>query len=144
MIKPVPKSHKIIGILAILFGLVAFIPLINFENNNLIFTESKKYLIRYSLIISFISGGLYFIGMGILQYVGVLVPYYLAKDNEYEKAKNHVFSFVLMSPFLFVLSMLLFFESDNLKFKFLWSLMVLFFTWNFASGIKIIRKSLNK
>ena len=76
MIKPVPKSHKIIGILAILFGLVAFIPLINFENNNLIFTESKKYLIRYSLIISFISGGLYFIGMGILQYVGVLVPYY--------------------------------------------------------------------
>ena len=139
MIKPVSQSHKIIGILAILFGLMAFIPLINFDESKLVWTESKNFIVRYSLVISFISGGLFFIVMGVLQYVGVIIPYYQVGENKYEKAKTHVASTALATPILFALSTLLYSESDNTTFKIAWTIMLLCFTWSFICGIKTIK-----
>ena len=82
MIKPVHKSYKIVGVLARLIGLLAFFPLINFTNSNLVWDESNNFIFRYSLVIFLVFGGLYFIVMGVLQYFGILLPYYKVGEKE--------------------------------------------------------------
>jgi hypothetical protein len=139
MNKPVSKSHKIIGILSVLFGLMAFIPFIYFDENKLVWNEANHFIGRYSLVLSLISGGLFFIIMGILQYIGFLIPYYVVGENKYEKAKIHVTTTILSIPILFSLSIALFSESDNTKIKIVWSIMLFYIAWLFISGVKTIK-----
>ena len=80
MSQAVPRSHKLMGLIAVLFGIAAFIPIINFDPGKMVVQGSNDFIVRYSLVSSLISGGLIFMVPGILNFIRKLASYCIKGD----------------------------------------------------------------
>lgn len=134
-------KNKLIGMLGIVFGLVCFLPLVAGERGKLVLGAYDLFIVKYSLIIVFINGGLLFIIFGVLIYLGIIVPYYSADKSKYKRAKHNLLLMVLSLPFWVSISIAIFSMGRSSVVKILWIFVLIYITWIFLSSVKILRTS---
>lgn len=134
-------KDKLIGMLGIVFGLVCFLPLVAGERGKLILRAYDLFIVKYSLIIVFINGGLLFIIFGVLIYLGIVVPYYSAYKSKYERAKHNLLLIVLSLPFWVSISIVIFAMGRSSALKLLWIFVLIYIAWILVSSAKILRSS---
>jgi len=87
-------TTKIIGALGIVFGLLVFSAFIILDWRKLIIPVSDIFVVKYTLVIMFINGGVWSLVVGVLVFFGLFIP-----ETEYEKARNSLLGWLLASPF---------------------------------------------
>ena len=88
-------NNKIIGIIGVVFGLLAFSPFFIGDRSKLIVPVSDILLVKYFIVVLFVNGGLFFLLGGILAFLGLSIP-----RTKYEKARNSLIAMAFLSPFL--------------------------------------------
>ena len=91
---PTNLTTKIIGVLGIIFGLLVLSALIILDWGKLIIPVSDIFVVKYTIVIMFINGGVWFLVAGVLVLIGRFIP-----QTEYEKARNNLLGMLLASPF---------------------------------------------
>jgi hypothetical protein len=139
------KANKIIAVLGIFFGMLAFAPLFTLEKSKLILINHTFFLVRYFKIILLLNGSLFFIVLGVLFYTGFLVPYFYA--NTYEKAKIHLVSGILSAPTWVSISITLFIVAKSSNFEtifilliVLWVVLIAYFSYSIHSSLKVLKE----
>ncbi len=75
-------KNKLVGVFGVLFGILCVLPVVIFDSGKFIIDDSPYFFVKYFIVITFINSGLYFIVFGILNYLGVIVPYFEKSINE--------------------------------------------------------------
>jgi len=91
---PTNLTTKIIGALGIIFGLLVFSALIILDWRKLIIPVSDIFVVKYTIVIFLINGGVWFLLVGVLVLIGRFIP-----QTQYEKARNNLLGMLLASPF---------------------------------------------
>jgi len=91
---PTNLTTKIIGVLGIIFGLLVLSALIILDWGKLIIPVSDIFVVKYTIVIMFINGGVWFLVAGVLVLIGRFIP-----QTGYEKARNNLLGMLLASPF---------------------------------------------
>lgn len=135
------SNNKLIGILGIVFGLICFCSFLAGDNTKLIIPISNLFLVKYFMVISIINGGMYFIIAGLVILSGIFAPSYAKTKIEHKKtkAKGLLFSVFLLSPFLLSFFATIFSMSQNVFWKILGSLALIYITWLVYSNVRILR-----
>lgn len=137
-------QRKIIGICGIIVGIVCISFLFIIGLNELIDPTTNFIFVKYLFPISLINGGIYFIVFGILNYTGILIPYYDEYISEYEKAKNIIVSAVLLIPFWVCFFCTLFYFARSIKWKIIGSMAFIYIIYLIYVNIKILCKNRSK
>ena len=135
------EKNKIIGIIAVVFGLFCFTPFLVSDKGKLIINESTCFLAKYFIVITFVNGGLFFVILGIFILRGLLTPYYCVAATEYDKAKTQLFGVVIGIPFWISSTATIFSMSKGIFWKSLWFLALIYILWLFISSIIDLRKA---
>lgn len=133
-------KNKLVGVFGVLFGILCVLPVVIFDSGKFIIDDSPYFFVKYFIVITFINSGLYFIVFGILNYLGVIVPYFEKSINEYERAINHIISIVLSVPIWLCASLSVFVASQNTKWKVILGVVLLCILWLLFSSVQEIRK----
>jgi len=133
------SNNKLIGMLGIILGFLCLGSFLAINNNKLIIPVTNFFLAKYFLIILIINCGIYLIIFGILNFTGVLVPYYSEATTKYERAKHHVLGIILSIPVWISISSVIFF-SKSMVWKILGSLALIYIIWLFYSNVKVLKK----
>lgn len=123
------------GIISIVMGLACFTPFLFSDVTNLIVNESNIFIVKYSLIILLINGGLYFITLGMLILKGEIVPFICAHDK-IDKIKNSLLGTLFMVPAFLSISLLIFELSNSMAWKVIWSFIVVAILISLYSDIR--------
>ena len=135
------SKSKVIGILGIILGLLCFGSFFAIDRSKLIIPVSSLILVKYIIIIGIINFGFLLIIFGVLNYIEVLIPYYTEGINKYEKAKNILFSIVLLIPFWSSFFTTIFVMSKTMLWKILGSLAMIYITWLLYCSVKVLKKA---
>lgn len=131
-------KRKFIGICGIVLGVFCIGILFIFDRDEFILSISTNFIVKYFLLILFINSGIYFIVFGILNYIGILIPYYSEDITEYEKAKNIITGFVLSFPFWVCIFYILVFLSKSIKWKIVGSLAFIYIIFIMCKSIRLL------
>ena len=134
------SNNKLIGMLGIILGSLCLGSLLAIDNNKLIIPVTNFFLAKYFLIILIINCGIYLIIFGILNFTGVLVPYYSKTITKYERAKHHLLGIILSIPVWISISSVIFVASKTMVWKILGSLALIYIIWLFYSNVKVLKK----
>lgn len=135
-------NRRIIGILGFLLGISIIIVLyilIYRQNSNIIFNKSDIFTVKYFLPILFINGAFFFITFGILNFFGILKPYYSNDIDEYDKAKNSLLSIILTVPTWVSGTILILNIVDQQLFIILWLVIIFGIFISLISNIKTLK-----
>lgn len=133
------SNNKLKGILGILLGLLCFGSFLAVDNSKLIIPVTGFFLAKYFLIILIINCGIYLIIFGILNFTGVLVPYYSEGITKYERAKHHLIGIILSIPVLMSVSSVIFVVSGSMIWKIAGSLALAYIAWLLFSSAEVLR-----
>lgn len=133
-------KRKFIGILGIILGLLCFGSFFAIDRSKLIISISSLILVKYLIVIGIINFGFSLIVFGVLNYIEVLIPYYTEGITKYEKAKNILFSIVLLVPFWLSFFTTIFVMSKTMLWKILGSLALIYIAWLLYSSVKVLKK----
>ena len=134
------SNNKLIGMLGIILGFLCLGSFLAIDNNKLIIPVTNFFLAKYFLIILIINCGIYLIIFGILNFTGVLVPYYSKAITKYERAKHHLLGIILSIPVWISISSVIFVVSKSIVWKILGSLALIYIIWLFYSNVKVLKK----
>lgn len=134
-------STKLVGTLGIFAGVLCLLSFAVGDNSKLIIPISKVFLVKYFVVIALVNGGIMFIGLGFLTYVGFLVPYYSKDITDREIAKNNVLCIALLVPFWVSLFSTIFILAGSVFWKVLGGALFVYIAHLFSSGIKVIRNA---
>ena len=136
------SNNKVIGIIGIILGLFCLGSFLIGDNAKLIIPLSSLFLVKYSVVICIINGGLYFSIVGILGLMGIIVPTDALKSTEYKrrKAKGFLISAVLLSPLLLSFFTTVFVLSESALWKVLGSLALIYAGWLVYSNITVLKE----
>ena len=103
----------------------------------------NSFIINNCPVIMTVNGGIGFIALGILTYIGILIPAYSYEykdyDNlDYEKAKVNFFSVTAFSPFLYALSVVVIYLGESTMYKVLWTLFIGSFIYYFIVSFRVL------
>lgn len=135
------SKSKVIGTLGIILGLLCFGSFFAIDRSKLIIPVSSLILVKYIIIIGIINFGFLLIIFGVLNYIEFLIPYYTEGINKYEKAKNILFSIVLLIPFWSSFFTTIFVISKTMLWKILGSLAMIYITWLLYRSFKVLKKA---
>lgn len=121
------------GLIFIFMGASGFTVMM-LAKDKMIFNESSLFLAKYSLIFLLSSGGLYFVIYGFLLLFGVLTPY-INSENKANKIKTDFLFAIFFLPAFLPVSLLLFTESNNNKFKLIFALIIAVLGWQAVCGV---------
>ncbi|MCI5120208.1 MAG: hypothetical protein D3908_03260 [Candidatus Electrothrix sp. AUS4] len=110
------------------------------DKNNLVGPDNEPFFTRYFVVILFINGGLYFLILGFLQYIGFISPYYSEEKTDYDKAKFTVTSTFLAFPIIVAGIAATVVESNVMSWKFIGFFLGLYWLVEFLSGIAVLVK----
>ena len=134
------SKRKLIGILGIILGLLCFGSFFAIYRSKLIIPISSLILVKYLIVIGIINFGFSLIIFGVLNYIEVLIPYHTEGITKYEKAKNILFSIVLLVPFWLSFFTTIFVISKTMLWKILGSLALIYIAWLLYSSVKVLKK----
>jgi len=134
------SNNKLIGILGIILGFLCLGSFLAIDNNKLIISVTNFFLAKYFIIILIINCGIYLIVFGILNFTGVLVPYYSDTTTKYERAKHHLLGIMLSIPVWISISSVIFVVSKSMVWKIFGSLALIYIIWLFYSNVKVLKK----
>ena len=126
--------------LGIILGFLCLGSFLAIDNNKLIIPVTNFFLAKYFLIILIINCGIYLIIFGILNFTGVLVPYYSKTITKYERAKHHLLGIILSIPVWISIASVIFVVSKTMVWKILGSLALIYIIWLFYSNVKVFKK----
>jgi len=134
------SKMKLIGILGIILGLLCFGSFFAIDKSKLIIPISSLILVKYLIVIGIINFGFSLIIFGVLNYIEVLTPYYTEGITKYEKAKNILFSIVILVPFWLSFFTTIFVMSKTMLWKILGSLALIYIAWLLYSSVQVLKK----
>ena len=134
------SKRKLIGILGIILGLLCLGSFFAIDRSKLIIPISSLILVKYLIVIGIINFGFSLIIFGVLNYIEVLIPYYTEGITKYEKAKNILFSIVLLVPFWLSFFTTIFVMSKTMLWKILGGLALIYIAWLLYSSVKVLKK----
>lgn len=134
-------KERFFGLLAIVIGIVLLlIPLSPHLRGRLIWEGADIFFVKYSIIITFVFGGLAFVIMGILTFFGVVTTYYSEEiENKYEKAKLDVIAIMIASPILITYSFIMFSVVEKIFYKTIWALFMMITLYRLITNIHILQ-----
>ena len=135
------SDNRIIGCLSIIFGLLFIIALFCLDKSKLIFRDSNLFLVRFFIPILFVNTGLYLAIFGVLQLIGILVPYRSESISKEDKAKHHVLAGFLAAPIFISMISTIFTLSKSIFWKLAGIVIVVYYIWMMLSGISILKKA---
>ena len=136
-------NNKIVGIFGVIFGLailIVFFIGVSMHHDNIINYRSKVFAVKYFIPIVFINGAFYSIIFGILNYFEFLKPY-LDNNDEYDKAKNHFFSIILLIPTWVSVTALIINRVDKKLPIVIWFIILIIICIVFLYSIKTIKNN---
>ena len=92
-------NNKVVGIIGVIFGSIGIASLFIGDINDLVIPLSDIFFVKYAVIIGILNCSSYFIVIGVLIFIGKLMPYYKGV-SKYEKAKSHFFTVIFLIPFV--------------------------------------------
>lgn len=134
------EHKKVIGSLGVVVGIAIGLATFFINNENLIARDTDFFLVKYFIIILLTNCSLYFIVYGVLQFIGIIVPYYSEGKTEIDKAKNSVCSVMLILPIIISGTATVFVKSNSLTLKTLWLCFLLYCFFSFFAGLKRLMK----
>jgi len=134
------SKRKLIGILGIILGLLCLGSFFAIDRSKLIIPISSLILVKYLIVIGIINFGFSLIFFGVLNYIEVLIPYYTEGITKYEKAKNILFSIVLLVPFWLSFFTTIFVMSKTMLWKILGILALIYIAWLLYSSVMVLKK----
>jgi hypothetical protein len=137
--KDLYSNNKVIGIVGVIFGSIGFASLFAGDINDLLIPFSNNIFIKYAVIIGISYGSMYFIIMGILIYIGKIMPSHRG-ISKYERAKNHLFTNLFLAPFIPLGIFMIIVLKEKYFWKFLGLLMIIYWCWSVHSSIRILKE----
>ena len=134
------SNNKLKGTLGILLGLLCFGGFFAIDNSKLVIPVTDSFLAKYFLIILIINCGIYLIVFGILNFTGILVPYYSEGITKYERAKHHLIGIILSIPVWMSVASVIFVVSGSMIWKITGGLALIYIIWLLYSSIKVLKK----
>ena len=92
-------NNKVVGIIGVIFGSIGIVSLFIGDINDLVIPLSDIFFVKYAVIIGILNCSSYFIAIGILIFIGKLMPYYKGVSR-YEKARSHFFTIIFLITFV--------------------------------------------
>ena len=137
----ISSRDRYVGIFGILLGIFCFGSFFIGNNENLIVPRSDIFLVKYSILITIINGGFYFIIVGILGLLGV---YRLGNseaqiENKKTKAKGTLLSFIILTPFFLAIFTTIFAISHGFLWKILGGFAIIYLGYLLYKSILTIR-----
>ena len=136
-------GNRVAGAIFFLLGSLFIFYL--FYSQRLILDNYSFFFARYFKIISAAYGGIVLVFLGILYFIGFLIPYY--KANTCEKAKNNIITSIFGLPFfafLLITTSVSFNSSKIIKYKILGVIfpatMVMYCLWSFYSSFNTLKE----
>lgn len=112
------KNHKYAGALAFLLGGACLIPVFVLDSTALVLDRYASFLARYFKLILCTNASLLFLSVGILFWMGLLVPYYSADRRQ--RAKLDVFCGLIGAPILVSVTVTAYAVANKEDSLFLW------------------------
>ena len=134
------SNNKLIGILGIILGFICLGSFLVIDINKLIIPVTSFFLAKYFPIILIVNCGIYLIIFSILNFIGVLAPYYSKAITKYERAKHHQLGIILSLPVWISMSSVIFVVSESIIWKILGSLALIYIAWLLYSSVKVLKK----
>ncbi len=131
-------NHRSIGILGVIFGLVGLSIFFIRDVNELILSNSNIFFVKYFTVILAINGSFFFILLGVLLFLGKLIP-----SNKYEKARNNLLALAFTSPCIVSLVTTVLTQSDSMLWTIVGWTMLLCFLFEVFHSFKIISTNRN-
>lgn len=134
-------NRKLIGAVGVIFGLLTLISLLVIDRNKFIIPVSDIFIIKYSIIISIINGGLWFTIFGILILTEAL-PNPADAKNEIEyrqiRAKGFLLGTLSASPFFISFFATILVLSTSNLWKILGGGALVYVAWSVYSNVRIL------
>lgn len=129
-------QRKIVGGLATFIGVAIWLFPIFIRNDNIINRNVDIFLVKYFLVIFVANAGLYFVVMGVMQYIGA-IPTFSESDSSDDPINDKitVLRYVLIAPFIVSGTATIIVTSDKLAFVSIWILFVLYLTYSFMTSL---------
>lgn len=131
------KNYPLISLSSIAIGIFCLVFLFFFDSDELMaryVDPSTAKIVGPTILI---NGGLYFIFLGIMFWIGKMVPYY--KADKLEKAKHNLWGGLICSPFFICISLIAI-MSQNYILKFLGAGFLLMFFYLLITAFNTIKK----
>lgn len=134
-------NNKLVGTMGIIFGLLALSSLLVFDRSKLIIPVSDMFIVKYSLMILVINGGLWFTIFGILILTESLPnPANARTEIEYRqiKARGFLIGTLSASPFLISFFATVFVLSTSNFWKIIGGGVFVYVAWSLYSNIRTL------
>jgi len=131
------NKNKPVSLLSIIIGIACLGALFFIDKQKLIGPESENFIVRYFLPIVIINGGIFFIFMGVMCWLGFLVPHY--KANKIEKARNNFWGGLVAFPIFTITGAILILSESN-KWKIIGVFFIGFYFYLLISGYTFLKK----
>jgi hypothetical protein len=129
--------NKLISISLMVVGMVCLGSLFFLNKQKLIGPDSEIFIVRYFLPIMFINCGIYFFFLGVMFWLGLMVPYF--KADKIEKAKHNFWGGLVGFPFFTITGAILILSESN-KWKIIGVIFLGFYFYILISGYTLLKK----
>ena len=132
------SHNNVIGIIGIIFGSIGIASLFIGDINDLVIPLSDIFFVKYALIIGILNCSSYFIVIGILIFIGKLVPYYKGV-SKYEKARSHLFTIIFLIPFVISLVSTIIVIKKGVFWSLLGLSIIIYYCWSIYADLRVIK-----
>jgi hypothetical protein len=130
-------KNRLISLSSIVVGVVCLCTLFFIDKQKLIGPDSEILIVRYFLPLGIINGGIFFILMGVMCWLGFLVPHY--KANKVEKARNNFWGSLVAFPIFTIIGGILILSDSN-KWKIIGVFFIGFYFYLLISAYTFLKK----
>ena len=131
-------NNKVVGIIGVIFGSIGIASLFIGDINDLIIPLSDIFFVKYAVIIGILNCSSYFIVIGVLIFIGKLMPYYKGVSR-YEKAKSHFFTVIFLIPFVISLVYTIIVIKKGVFWSLLGMSIIVYYCWSIYANLRVLK-----
>ena len=131
-------NNKVVGIIGVIFGSIGIASLFIGDINDLVIPLSDIFFVKYAVIIGILNCSSYFIVIGVLIFIGKLMPYYKGV-SKYEKAKSHFFTVIFLIPFVISLVSTIIVIKKGVFWSLLGLSIIVYYCWSIYANLRVLK-----
>jgi hypothetical protein len=128
----------VVGIIGVIFGSIGIASLFIGDINDLVIPLSDIFFVKYAVIIGILNCSSYFIVIGVLIFIGKLMPYYKGVSR-YEKAKSHFFTVIFLIPFVISLVSTIIVIKKGVFWSLLGLSIIVYYCWSIYANLRLLK-----
>jgi predicted neutral ceramidase superfamily lipid hydrolase len=131
-------NNKVVGVIGVIFGSIGIASLFIGDINDLVIPLSDIFFVKYAVIIGILNCSSYFIVIGILIFIGKLIPYYKGVSR-YEKARSHLFTIIFLIPFVISLVSTIIVIKKGVFWSLLGLSIIVYYCWSIYANLRLLK-----